>query len=443
MRQDLLLPRPGTWGRLAGVVITAALLSGIGLVAPGPARAENVASAQANVDALQQVVRETTAKLVEGTRRWEADRRHLAQLRLDVTNVQRRVDRAQETVDRQQAQVNAMLRQMYMQPASATAQVLLTQRPEHVLEALAATDAVSLVAGTQSEIIARAVTSRHRLQADRADAAALVDQAAALTRDSARRMAALQALAVSTADRLVAAQQALQQARAAEALRIRQAAERAAAMRAQQEQARIEAAAQAHQQAARDQALLDQALLQQHARDQQAREQRAHDAAATSRPVRHFPTATSSPAGGSASSLSDCRGGSTAGQANGNFDPGSLCPLWSAPGQVLRADAAAAFNRLSRYHAATVGGPLCVTDSYRSYSAQVAVYAQKPGLAAVPGTSEHGWGLAVDLCGGAESFGSASYDWLKANSTRFEFVHPGWAEAGGGRPEPWHWEFTG
>ncbi len=110
---------------------------------------------------------------------------------------------------------------------------------------------------------------------------------------------------------------------------------------------------------------------------------------------------------------------------------------------MLRADAAAAFNGLSRYHAATVGGPLCVTDFYRSYGEQVAVYARKPGLAAFPGTSEHGWALAVDLCGGAENFGSAAYDWLKANSTLFGFVHPGWAEAGGGRPEPWHWEFTG
>jgi LAS superfamily LD-carboxypeptidase LdcB len=62
-------------------------------------------------------------------------------------------------------------------------------------------------------------------------------------------------------------------------------------------------------------------------------------------------------------------------------------------------------------------------------------------MAAVPGTSNHGWGRAVDLCGGIESFGTPQHDWLVANAPRFGWVHPSWAEVTGSRPEPWHFEF--
>jgi LAS superfamily LD-carboxypeptidase LdcB len=138
-----------------------------------------------------------------------------------------------------------------------------------------------------------------------------------------------------------------------------------------------------------------------------------------------------------------CLGESTAGYANGFIPDSALCPLWQAPGEKLRADAAAAFNRMSQYHAATAGGPLCVTDSYRSYSGQVSLYRRKPSLAATPGTSEHGWGKAVDFCGGVERYGSNAFYWMKQNAGRFGFFHPDWAEPSGSRPEAWHWEYSG
>ncbi|MCA1710710.1 MAG: D-alanyl-D-alanine carboxypeptidase family protein [Actinobacteria bacterium] len=138
-----------------------------------------------------------------------------------------------------------------------------------------------------------------------------------------------------------------------------------------------------------------------------------------------------------------CQGRSTSGYPNGFLPASALCPLWQAPGERLRADAAAAFNRMSQAHAASAGGPLCVTDSYRSYAGQVAVYREKPSLAATPGTSEHGWGLAVDLCGGVQQFGSDAYRWMQANAGGFGFGHPAWAEPSGSKPEPWHWEFAG
>lgn len=84
-----------------------------------------------------------------------------------------------------------------------------------------------------------------------------------------------------------------------------------------------------------------------------------------------------------------------------------------------------------------------MTDSYRSYDDQVRVYAEKPTLAAIPGTSNHGWGTALDLCGGIERFGTAQHQWMLLNGPLFGWFHPAWAEPTGSKPEPWHWEFSG
>jgi LAS superfamily LD-carboxypeptidase LdcB len=112
---------------------------------------------------------------------------------------------------------------------------------------------------------------------------------------------------------------------------------------------------------------------------------------------------------------------------------------------MLRADAAAAFNRLSRSYAHVFGVPLCVTSSYRTYQRQVELYASMPaGYAAVPGTSNHGWGLAVDLCGGIQVDGSPEHNWLLDHAAAFSWFHPAWALPGGPGPhEPWHWEYAG
>jgi cell wall-associated NlpC family hydrolase len=130
------------------------------------------------------------------------------------------------------------------------------------------------------------------------------------------------------------------------------------------------------------------------------------------------------------------------GYPNGLIPPSAMCPLGVA-GHSLRCDAAAAYRAMSAAFATAFGSPICITDSYRTYASQVRLYGQKPTLAAVPGTSNHGWGLAVDLCGGIEHYGTAQYDWMKANSGRFGFLHPDWAEPGRGREEPWHWEYAG
>lgn len=138
-----------------------------------------------------------------------------------------------------------------------------------------------------------------------------------------------------------------------------------------------------------------------------------------------------------------CAGASLTGYPNGRLPTAALCPLWGAPGQLLRADAAAAFTGMSTAYAAQFGSPICVTDSYRPYAVQVRLYREKPTLAAYPGSSEHGWGRAADLCGGIQSEGTAAHRWMLANAPRFGWFHPSWAEPGGSRPEPWHFEFGG
>ncbi|MEO6413760.1 MAG: D-alanyl-D-alanine carboxypeptidase family protein [Pedococcus sp.] len=128
---------------------------------------------------------------------------------------------------------------------------------------------------------------------------------------------------------------------------------------------------------------------------------------------------------------------------NGRVPRSALCSLRGEPGESLRPRAAAAFNALSAAFEKANGRPLCVTDSYRSYDEQVAVKASKGKWAATPGRSEHGLGHALDLCGGVDRFGTTAHRWMQTNAPRFGWVHPGWAQANGPLPEPWHWEYAG
>ena len=128
---------------------------------------------------------------------------------------------------------------------------------------------------------------------------------------------------------------------------------------------------------------------------------------------------------------------------NGLIPASGLCPLWGAPGERLAPTAAAAFNALSKAYAAQTGVPLCVTDSYRSLAEQISVKATHGRFAATPGTSRHGLGRALDLCGGVQDFSSPAHRWMKQNGPLFGWFHPSWAAAGGSLPEPWHFEFAG
>src|SRR3712207_9080537 len=85
---------------------------------------------------------------------------------------------------------------------------------------------------------------------------------------------------------------------------------------------------------------------------------------------------------------------------------------------LFRSDAAAGYAAMADAFRAAFGSPLCITDSYRSLTAQVTAFRAKPALAAVPGTSNHGWALAVDLCGGINVAGTAQSVWVRSEERR-------------------------
>ncbi len=136
------------------------------------------------------------------------------------------------------------------------------------------------------------------------------------------------------------------------------------------------------------------------------------------------------------SRLPDCKMPSSFGGTNGQLDTSELCKLWG-PGNYLRADAALALAELNAQFKAKFGRDLCIGEGYRSYSDQVRIRALRGYLAASPGTSMHGWGLAIDLCSGDDS--GAPKAWLDANAAAFSFENPSWAKYR--KFEPWHWEY--
>ncbi|QNG37671.1 hydrolase [Geodermatophilaceae bacterium NBWT11] len=127
------------------------------------------------------------------------------------------------------------------------------------------------------------------------------------------------------------------------------------------------------------------------------------------------------------------------GWANGQIPTSALCAIGA--GHRLRCDAAAAYAGLAEAFQNAFHRPICITDSYRSLAAQVDAHERKPAITAVPGTSNHGWGLAVDLCGGVNGFDTPEHAWMARWAPTFGWTAPDWARAAGSNPEPWHWEY--
>jgi hypothetical protein len=98
--------------------------------------------------------------------------------------------------------------------------------------------------------------------------------------------------------------------------------------------------------------------------------------------------------------------------------------------------------------ASASGFNLEISGCYRSYANQV-INRDKwcsrdlCNFGAVPGTSKHGKGLAVDFKVGkrAISYQDPVFLWLLENSEQYGFFHPYWAGEKGSAKEPWHWEF--
>jgi hypothetical protein len=129
---------------------------------------------------------------------------------------------------------------------------------------------------------------------------------------------------------------------------------------------------------------------------------------------------------------------------NGRLPASDLAAI--AQGE-LRKDAAASWNTMNQ-QARSRGVELVPTgsmSSYRSYEEQVYLYEQylngTGSLAAVPGTSNHGWGLAVDVAtqemrAMIDSIGKP-FGWSKATSDApSEWWHLKWVEGSWSGADP-------
>lgn len=120
------------------------------------------------------------------------------------------------------------------------------------------------------------------------------------------------------------------------------------------------------------------------------------------------------------------------GYGNGRIPDSALSPI-AGTSHELWAPAARSFEAM-RAAAAADGVTIGITDSYRSYDAQVDVAARKGlynqgGLAATPGTSMHGWGVALDL-----KLDDKGLAWMREHGKEYAFVESTPRES-------WHWEY--
>jgi hypothetical protein len=387
--------RPRGWAALA----TLALVPALALTCTVPALMSPAAAVTpptpTTLAALTAQAAAVQAQLTAGATSLDAARSKLAALQL-----------AAATATAQAASLNAQLAGLRDQLAEYAAQLYVDPTAQESMAALAqGSDLAVTVQGVQmlsivnrgrAEVLHAAVYDEQQAQQLDAQAAQAVAAAAVVQAQVAAQVSALQLKSAQAASRLTAAQTAYQTSL-----------ERAALQR-------IAAATAAHNFAARAVAVKEAAVL-------------AADTAGAPGGTALCNVAAAGP----------YPAGPWGGYADGFVPSSQLCSI--TDGGRLRPDAAAAFDKMSAAYARVFGTNICVTDSYRSYTEQVRVFRQRPSLAAVPGTSNHGWGLAVDLGCGVQSSRSSEYRWMVANAGRFGWVHPSWAVYD---PfEPWHWEF--
>ena len=125
----------------------------------------------------------------------------------------------------------------------------------------------------------------------------------------------------------------------------------------------------------------------------------------------------------------------------------------------LMADASDAFDQLmALFDKTNFPGKqkISFTDGYRSYERQEALYRRYgSGRAARPGTSNHGWGIAVDMYWGVRTsmykdsdarpsgYKHPNYKWMLENGAKFGWFNPIPLRDDSSTDEWWHWEYHG
>lgn len=369
---------------------SAASGSAAGSAAGSAPTAAQLATIRAEAAAVQ-------ADLTAGAKKLDAARARLKTL-------QQRADAAKQAAAKLDTRLADLRRQiarfageMYENPVPDVVTRVLAD--DDLMKTLQAKQLLTFANGQRSALLQEANAGAQRAKSLRAAANQDAAAAAAVQKSVSAQVSVLRDKATKAAKKLEAAQAAYEA-----------------------EQARLEAERQARAKAAAE----------------AARARAAQEAArAAARARAQAPSRGYAPGQSAGAPACSALAGGTSGFSNGLIPASALCPIIG--GGMLRADAAAAFNKMSQAYARTFGSPLCVNASYRPYSRQVQLFASTPSLAAVPGTSNHGWGLAVDLGCGVQNYGSAQFRWMTANAGAYGWVHPAWALR---NPfEPWHWEF--
>lgn len=123
---------------------------------------------------------------------------------------------------------------------------------------------------------------------------------------------------------------------------------------------------------------------------------------------------------------------------NGHVPDANLCALPFATDAEARVQdrPAAALIALNAEFKKEFGSDLAVYSTYRTIDKQVELKASKGYMAATPGWSNHGYGLAIDV-----ELTPEQHTWMRENSIRFGWWHPLWARPDGTKAERWHWEY--
>ncbi|MCL6538829.1 MAG: M15 family metallopeptidase, partial [Acidothermus sp.] len=363
------LGRPHRFRRLLPLLLAACVA--VGPLTAGAAAAEaqetGKAPTAAQLAAIRKLAERTQAQLAAGAKRLDAARARYRQLTAQAAAASAQAKRAEAQLAALQERIASFAGSMYEHPTTDVVTEVIAGND--LQRALQATTLLEIASGSHLAVLRQAGAVRATLDQARLRAAQSAAAAAETEKSINAQVAALRVAATRAAAKLEAAEKAY----AAEQARI--AAARAAAARAAREKAAREAAARAAAERA---------------------------AAAQDAPVPN-PSC-------------DVRGpyppGPWGGYSNGLIPLSALCPIIG--GGYLRPDAAVAFNRMTQAYRQTFGSYLCVNSSYRPYADQVRLFRTEPSLAAVPGTSNHGWAQAVDLGCGVQNYGSPQFRWMVA-----------------------------
>lgn len=131
------------------------------------------------------------------------------------------------------------------------------------------------------------------------------------------------------------------------------------------------------------------------------------------------------------------------GYKNGYLDDEVLCPISFSPDYKMYCPAEKMLSLMNEDYKEEFGTDLKIVSAYRSFEHQASLYARDQVFVAVPGTSQHSNGLAIDF--GSATGGFIDWDepttlWVMENGYKYGYSMGVW-QSKENLPEPWHVEF--